>query len=149
MAKRVSGQGDEKATLIDVVEGRVPMADFVDSLDEEVLYRLVAGAADEVPHEAPKRTDRTYKEVGGARSSGSTTALYVDSLGIPDWKMTDGPAGCHLPFMAVTGYPVGMVGAQTWRFHQAFCNKQSGGRPDEGEQYGDRTCPARNLSARF
>ena len=114
MAKRVSGQGNEKAALIDVVEGRVPMADFVDSLDEEVLYRLVAGAADEVPHEVPKRTDRTYKEVGGARSSGSTTALYVDSLGIPDWKMTDGPAGCHLPFMAVTGYPVGMVVAQTW-----------------------------------
>lgn len=114
VAKRVSGQGNEKATLIDVVEGRVSMADFVDSLDEEVLYRLVAGAADEVPHEVPKRTDRTYKEVGGARSSGSTTALYVDSLGIPDWKMTDGPAGCHLPFMAVTGYPVGMVVAQTW-----------------------------------
>ena len=114
VTKRVSGQGNEKATLIDVVEGRVSMADFVDSLDEEVLYRLVAGAADEVPHEVPKRTDRTYKEVGGARSSGSTTALYVDSLGIPDWKMTDGPAGCHLPFMAVTGYPVGMVVAQTW-----------------------------------
>lgn len=112
--KRVSGKGNAKATFIDVVEKRVPMADFVDSLDEEVLFRLVAGAADEVPHSVPKRTNRKYKPVGGPTSSGSTTALYVDSLGIPNWKVTDGPAGCHLPFMGVTGYPVGMVLAQTW-----------------------------------
>lgn len=112
--KRVSGKGNAKATFIDVVEKRVPMADFVDSLDEEVLFRLVAGAADEVPHSVPKRTNRKYKPVGGPTSSGSTTALYVDALGIPNWKVTDGPAGCHLPFMGVTGYPVGMVLAQTW-----------------------------------
>ena len=112
--KRVSGAGNPNSTFIDVVEGRVAMKDFVDSLDEEVLYRLVAGSADETKHTTPKRTDRKYKPVGGPTSSGSTTSLYADSLGIPNWKVTDGPAGCHLPFMGVTGWPVGLVVASTW-----------------------------------
>ncbi|MCR5145271.1 MAG: glycoside hydrolase family 3 C-terminal domain-containing protein [Lachnospiraceae bacterium] len=114
VSKRVSGKGNPDSTFIDVVEGRVEMKDFVDSLDEEVLFRLVAGAADEVKHETPKRTKKKYKAVGGPSSSGSTTALYVNSLGIPNWKVTDGPAGCHLPFCGVTGWPVGMVVAATW-----------------------------------
>lgn len=114
VAKRMSGKGNSYATLIDVAEGRVSIEEFVDSLDEEVLYRLVAGAADEVKHSVPKRTAGKYKPVGGPASSGSTTSLYADSLGIPNWKVTDGPAGCHLPFCGVTGWPVGMVIAQTW-----------------------------------
>lgn len=112
--KRVSGQGNPNSTFIDVVEGRVPMKDFVDSLDEEVLYRLVAGSADETKHETAKRTKKKYKPVGGPTSSGATTSLYVDSLGIPNWRVTDGPAGCHLPFCGVTGWPVGLVVASSW-----------------------------------
>lgn len=53
-------------------------------LTEKELALFGAGTADEVPHSVPKRTNRKYKPVGGPTSSGSTTALYVDSLGIPN-----------------------------------------------------------------
>ena len=114
VAKRISGSGNPKSTFIDVAEGLVSVEDFVDSLDEDVLIRLIAGNANETPHSVKKRTNKKYKPIGGPTSSGSTTSLYVDSLGIPNWKVTDGPAGCHLPFLGVTGWPCGMVQAQTW-----------------------------------
>lgn len=102
------------ATLFDVAEGRVTMEDFVASLDDEVLLRLVAGNANETPYEVPSRMTRKVKPVNGPSSSGSTTSLFVKSLGIPNWLVTDGPAGLHLPLCGATCYPVGMVMAQTW-----------------------------------
>jgi beta-glucosidase len=54
------------------------------------------------------------KRVSGPSSSGATTSLFVKPLGIPNWLLTDGPAGLHLPLCGATCYPVGMVIAQTW-----------------------------------
>lgn len=102
------------ATLIDVKEGRVSMEEFVASLDEEVLLRLVAGSANETPYTVPSRMTKKVRPVKGPSSSGSTTSLFVKSLGIPNWLVTDGPAGLHLPLCGATCYPVGMVLAQTW-----------------------------------
>lgn len=105
---------DDSATLIDVKEGRASMDAFVASLDDDVLLRLVAGNANETPYEVPSRMKRKVKPVSGPSSSGATTSLFTKSLGIPNWLVTDGPAGLHLPLCGATCYPVGMVLAQTW-----------------------------------
>ncbi len=102
------------ATLIDVKEGRVTMEEFVASLDDDVLLRLVAGNANETPYSVPSRMKKKVKPVKGPNSSGATTSLFTTSLGIPNWLVTDGPAGLHLPLCGATCYPVGMVLAQTW-----------------------------------
>lgn len=102
------------ATLIDVREGRVSMDSFVKSLEPEVLFRLVAGAAFETPYEAKVRLKKPVKPVNGPTSSGATTALFTQSLGIPQFKMTDGPAGLHLGFCQTTCNPVGLLIAQTF-----------------------------------
>ena len=86
----------------------------VASLDDDVLLRLVAGNANETPYEVPSRMSRKVKPVKAPSSSGATTSLFVKSLGIPNWLVTDGPAGLHLPLCGATCYPVGMVLAQTW-----------------------------------
>lgn len=105
---------DMKATLVDVKEGRVSIESFVASLDEDVLLRLVTGNANETPYSVPVRMKKKVKPIGGPRSSGATTSLFAKSLGIPNWQMTDGPGGLHLPLCGATSYPVGMLTAQTW-----------------------------------
>ncbi|MGX8686913.1 MAG: glycoside hydrolase family 3 protein [bacterium] len=107
------------ATLIDVREGRVSMDSFVKSLEPEVLFRLVAGAAFETPYETKTRLKADVKPVNGPTSSGATTALFTRSLGIPELKMTDGPAGLHLGFCQTTCNPVGILIAQTFDCEEA------------------------------
>ena len=104
----------EEATLVDVKDGRISMKAFVQSLDDEVLLRLVTGHANETPYEVPKRGNRKFYPVDGPGSSGATTSLFVDSLGIPNWLLTDGPAGLHLIRCEATSCPTGIVLAQTW-----------------------------------
>ncbi len=107
-------QAAPDATLIDVREGRVSMDSFVKSLEPEVLFRLVAGAAFETPYETKVRLKTPVTPVNGPSSSGTTTALFTQSLGIPQLKMTDGPAGLHLGFCHTTCNPVGLLIAQTF-----------------------------------
>ena len=107
-------QAAPDATLIDVQEGRVSLDSFVKSLEPEVLFRLVAGAAFETPYETRARLKTSVTPVNGPSSSGTTTALFTQSLGIPQLKMTDGPAGLHLGFCQTTCNPVGMLIAQTF-----------------------------------
>lgn len=121
------------ATLPDVKEGRVTMEEFVASLDDEVLLRLVAGSANETPYSVPVRMVRKLKPVRAPRSSGSTTSLFVRSLGIPNWLVTDGPAGLHLPLCGATCYPVGMVMAQTW--DDSACEEMGTGVGKELDYY--------------
>ncbi len=130
------------ATLIDVAEGRVRMEAFVNSLDPQVLLRLITGNANETKYSVPSRFAQTqsalpaavqkvlsnipgadrlplpaiggYRPVDGPSSSGATTSLFVSSLGIPNWLVTDGPAGLHLPLCGATDNPVGLALAQTW-----------------------------------
>lgn len=102
------------ATFLDVKTGKVSMEDFVASLDEEVLFRLVTGNANETEYEIPSRNPGKLNEIAAPMSSGATTGLFMKSLGIPMWYLTDGPAGLHLPYCGTTCNPVGMVLAQTW-----------------------------------
>ena len=102
------------ATLLDVKAGKVTVEEFVASLEDEVLLRLVTGAANETPYKTRSRMTKKLKAPKAPSSSGSTTGLFLNSLGIPQWLLTDGPAGLHLPGCGATCYPVGMVIAQTW-----------------------------------
>ncbi len=102
------------ATLLDVVEGRVTMEEFVASLDTPTLLRLVTGTSSETPHPVEKRMKRKVSVVEAPRSSGQTTGQYVESLGIPYSYMTDGPAGLHIGGFPTAGWPVGIPLAQTW-----------------------------------
>jgi beta-glucosidase len=110
----VTVRNHPNATLLDVKQGNVTMEEFIASLDPEVLTRLVAGDARETTYTVSKRMMKKVKPVEAPRSSGSTTSLFVESLGIPNMPMTDGPAGLHVIGGATTSNPVGMVMAQTW-----------------------------------
>ena len=114
-AKRMEGvKPAMDATFLDVKAGRVSVEAFVASLEDEVLLRLVTGAANETPYKTRSRMTKKLKAPSAPSSSGSTTGLFLQSLGIPQWLLTDGPAGLHLPGCGATCYPVGMVIAQTW-----------------------------------
>ena len=119
---------NKKATLIDVKEGRVSMESFVNSLEPEVLLRLVAGIANETPYETEKRVTQEVHKVNGPSSSGELTSLFVESLGIPNFKMTDGPSGLHLGFCQTTCNPVGTVIAQTFDRKEAALSGESIGK---------------------
>ncbi len=111
---RFSPEKPQAVTLPDVQAKRASMSAFVSSLDDEVLFRLVTGAASETPCKVAPRGKARYRKVKAPSSSGATTALFTSSLGIPAWYVTDGPAGAHLPFCGATCWPAGMVLAQTW-----------------------------------
>jgi beta-glucosidase len=102
------------STLLDVAAGLVSIERFVSSLEVDVLLRLVTGHANETSYKTVNRMKKKTKRVSGPSSSGATTSLFVKPLGIPNWLLTDGPAGLHLPLCGATCYPVGMVIAQTW-----------------------------------
>ena len=119
---------DRKATLIDVKEGRVSLESFINSLEPDVLFRLVTGIANETPYETEKRLDKEVHKVNGPTSSGELTSLFVDSLGIPNFKVTDGPAGLHLGFCQTTCNPVGMVIAQTFDPEEAALSGEGVGK---------------------
>ena len=102
------------ATLYDVRDGKVTMEEFVASLPDEVLARICTGTLEETPHPVPTRTGKKLKKQSLPQSSGSTTAQYEASLGIPSAQLFDGPAGMHVIGCAAAAFPVGMVFAQTW-----------------------------------
>lgn len=102
------------ATLPDVYTHRTSMEEFVASLDEGVLLRLVTGVSHETPWPVPVRMKKKALPVDAIPSSGRTTAQYVESLGIPNSYLTDGPAGLHLFGKPTAAWPVGAVLAQTW-----------------------------------
>ncbi|WP_242875611.1 hypothetical protein [Anaerobium acetethylicum] len=90
------------------------MDEFVASLEPEVLLRLITGVANETPYETVDRLHKDINPIEGPTASGETTALFVSTLGIPNWKMTDGPAGLHLSTLGAACYPTDIVMAQTW-----------------------------------
>ena len=102
------------ATFLDVAEGKVTLEEFTASLPKEVLIRLVSGIANETPFPIANRMTRKVTMVDAIPSSGRTTAQYVESLGIPNSYLTDGPAGLHLFGKPTAAWPVGAVLAQTW-----------------------------------
>ena len=103
------------STLQDVQAGRVTMEEFVASLDPGVLVRLVSGVSCETPYPVAER-ELLWKAVPlqAQGTSGQTTSQYVTSLGIPNAYLSDGPAGLHMPGLPMTGFPSGIVQAQSW-----------------------------------
>ncbi|MFV0362952.1 MAG: glycoside hydrolase family 3 protein [Suipraeoptans sp.] len=120
-------------TLPDVKAGNVTLEEFTASLEPEVLYRLVAGASNETHYETPVRMKQKAEPVKAPSSSGSTTALFTSSLGIPNCNMTDGPAGLHMLGCATTSYPAGILIAQTW--DQDYAQALGSGMGKEMEHY--------------
>ncbi len=102
------------ATLLDVAEGKVTMEEFIASLDTPTLLRIVTGIANETPHPVENRMKKKVSFVTAPKSSGETTGQYVETLGIPNSYMTDGPAGLHIIGHPTAAWPVGIPLAQTW-----------------------------------
>ena len=105
----------DRATLLDVVDGKISMEEFVATLDDEVLVRLAAGAGQETKYEIePRLVKGALKSNYNGSTSGKTTDQFCASLGIPAASLADGPAGLHLMGSPSTTFPAGMVLAQTW-----------------------------------
>ncbi len=102
------------ATFPDVAAGKVTMEEFVASLPQEVLLRLVTGVSHETPYPVPKRMKQAISPVDALPSSGRTTAQYVETLGIPNSYLSDGPAGLRVIGKPTAAWAVGTVLAQTW-----------------------------------
>lgn len=105
----------ENATLLDVADNKITMEEFIATLDDEVLTRLVAGNGQETKYDIEPRLPKgAFKSVFNPSSSGKMTDMFSRTLGIPAASLADGPAGLHLMGELCCGYPVGMVLAQTW-----------------------------------
>lgn len=102
------------ATFLDVAEGKVTMEEFVASLDQGVLLRLVTGVSHETPYPVPNRMKKKAAPLKAIASSGRTTAQYVETLGIPNSYLSDGPAGVRIIGKPTAAWAVGTVLAQTW-----------------------------------
>ncbi|MCM1193119.1 MAG: glycoside hydrolase family 3 C-terminal domain-containing protein [Lachnospiraceae bacterium] len=120
-----------QSTFYDVRDGKVTMEEFVASLPDEVLARICTGTLEETPYPVPDRTGKKLKKQSFPQSSGTTTAQYEESLGIPSALMFDGPGGMHVIGCAAAAFPVGMVVAQTWdaqlaqKIGQAFAREMA------------------------
>ena len=103
------------ATLLDVVDRKITMEEFVATLEDDVLARLVTGSGQETRYPVEPRLPKgSFRSSFNASTSGKTTDQYSSSLGIPACSLADGPAGLHLMGTATTAFPVGMVLAQTF-----------------------------------
>lgn len=104
------------AKLYDVYSGKMTMEEFIAQLDLKTLATIVNG----------KFSNSTYMldvnepienavEVKGA-TSGATTSNFINSLGIPNTLVADGPAGLHVMNAdpECTAFPIGVLLAQTW-----------------------------------
>ena len=105
-----------KATLQDVMEGRVSMEEFVSSLTLEELSNLAEG------HVNTAENAVAYSVKGAAAE---TDGDLIDSRYIPNMIMADGPAGIRLTqsyedeagqtwYQYCTAWPIGTLLAQTW-----------------------------------
>ena len=111
----------DNATLLDVVDKKITMEEFIATLDNEVLARLVTGSGQETKYEIkPRLPKNAFKSNCNDAASGKTTDQYSASLGIPALSLADGPAGLHLMGSPSTTYPVGMVLAQTFNEKLAY-----------------------------
>ncbi len=127
--KRFAGvEPADSAALFDVKNGTATLDAFAASLEPEVLLRLITGAANETPYETADRLHRAIRQAEAPISSGATTSLFVSTLGIPQWRMTDGPAGLHLTMLGATCFPTDIVIAQTWDPQMAVLMGESLGK---------------------
>ncbi len=111
----------DNATLLDVVDRKISMEEFVATLDNEVLTRLVTGSGQESRYPiTPRLAKGAFRSSFNGSTSGKTTDQFSQSLGIPASSLADGPAGLHLMGTPSTCFPVGMVLAQTFNEELGF-----------------------------
>ena len=134
------------ATLLDVVDKKISLEEFVASLDNEVLARLVTGSGQETKHEVTPRLPKgAFKSAFNISTSGKTTDQYSASLGIPACSLADGPAGLHLMGTPTTTFPVGMLLAQS--FNEEVAEEVGNAYGKEMEYYDIALClgPGMNI----
>ncbi len=83
--------------LYDVYNGKITMEEFVAQLDIETLATLVngIGSGSEYSVEVEQPIEGAKKTQG--KAAGVTTSNYINSYGIPNTVLADGPAGLHMP----------------------------------------------------
>ncbi len=107
------------ATLYDVAKGDVSMEQFVAGLSVEQLADIVVA----VPF-LETITQGAQGSTGGPLGSAGLTTENLESLGIPQASLVDGPAGIRLNqsyesdgvtyYQFATAWPIGTMLAQTW-----------------------------------
>lgn len=134
------------ATLLDVADGKITMPEFLATLDDEVLVRLVTGSGQETKYEVKPRLPKgAFKSAFNGSTSGKTTDQYSASLGIPACSLADGPAGLHLMGTPTTTFPVGMLLAQS--FNEELAEEVGNAYGKEMEYYDIALClgPGMNI----
>ena len=134
------------ATLLDVVDKKITMEEFLATLDNEVLARLVTGSSQETKYNiAPRLPKGALKSAFNGSTSGKTTDQFSASLGIPACSLADGPAGLHLMGTPTTTFPVGMLLAQS--FNEELAEEVGNAYGKEMEYYDIALClgPGMNI----
>ena len=87
------------AKLYDVYTGKITMEEFVAQMDVETLATLANGidSGSNYMVEVEQPIEGAKPSLG--KASGSTTSNFVNSYGIPNSTLADGPAGLHVPPM--------------------------------------------------
>jgi beta-glucosidase len=94
---RHTSEGDEKNTLIDVMQGKISLDDFVSELTVEEMANLCVGNLANfslVPERQHSMVGAASAVVPGA--AGDTSSLLVDDRKIGNLIFADGPAGLRL-----------------------------------------------------
>ena len=136
----------DNATLLDVVDRKITMEEFVASLPDEVLVRLVAGDGQESKIDiAPRLPKGALRSNYNGSTSGKTTDMFCETLGIPACSLADGPAGLHLMGTPSTTFPCGMVLAQTFNEELAYEVGDAYGKEMEAYDIGLCLGPGMNI----
>ena len=83
--------------LYDVYTGKVTMEEFVAQMDIETLASLANGVESGSKHMVEVLQPIDGAKASKGKASGATTSNYVNSYGIPNSILADGPAGLHVP----------------------------------------------------
>ncbi|MCR4695592.1 MAG: glycoside hydrolase family 3 C-terminal domain-containing protein [Pseudobutyrivibrio sp.] len=102
-------------TFFDVKKDKISLEEFVSSLSDEVLARIVCGDLNESVHKVDNRFKDAVKQyIPATKMAAKTSGQYSASLGIPSVSFADGPSGLHIVGRATTCFPAPMNMAQTW-----------------------------------
>lgn len=134
---------EEEAMLIDVVNGKVSLDEFIAQLSDEQLIKLTRGTR-ELYH---------CSESGGI---GSTYGVGgVERFGIPEVMSTDGPAGMRVRytqetspdkvFLKTTALPIATMIACTWNTELAYAAGETGAKEVKENNVGMWLTPAMNI----
>lgn len=104
-----------ESKLFDVYCGKITMEEFIAQLDVETLATLVNGKDSESTHTVDVKHPILGAKPSPGKASGATTSNYVNSYGIPNTILADGPAGLHIPPLVSeeVALPVDFFGANS------------------------------------